>query len=404
MFKIFIKIFFILSFPILLFSQDASLFSLYGIGQLVEVGNFSSFGLGSNGIANSPRFDINLSNPAGISKIERTLFGFSARYSNNSATDNSNKVIIDDANISVLAVAFPLIPENNFNFAFGISPISNSNFVHTNSQKVFKNQTYRITKEIKGGFANAFLSSSYGINKNNILGFSAEYIFGSINNRDTLTFITSDSIFFQQSFSDLTSAGKGFRFTFGAQSKLNDEIDLGITFSTSTSLSGHQNLIEIINDFPETTYTKSENINIPSSIGLGAVYKLKPFNFIFDFKMQDWTNFKFFKENSSIYKNSNRISLTTEYLPEKKITYLSQQTKFTLGFSYYNTPWKINDTPIKEIWISTGATFPISYESSANINFAFGKRGIKSIVEENVYQISLNILASSLWFVQIPYE
>lgn len=387
-----------------LFSQDASLFSLYGIGQVTEVGNFTSFGLGKNGIANSSNFDINLSNPAGLSKIDKTLFGFGARYSSSKASDSNSEVIIDDGNVSTIAIAFPIIPENNLSFAAGYLPVSQLNFLHSNSTNSYKGQSYSLTKEIDGGFSNGFLSFSYGIDKKNFVGLSTEYLFGSINHRDSLKFLVPDSIFYQPNFSRLSTSGSGLRFTLGYQTSLNEKIDLGLTLTPQATLTSEQHLIESIGDFPETTFTKTGTIQLPTSFGFGIVYKSNPLNFKFDFTSQNWSNFKMFGNNISVYKNSNRFTFITEYLPNTKMTYPSQQSKYYLGASYYQTPWKVNNTDINEFWLSAGASFPISMESSMNINLSYGKRGIKSIVEENIYQLSVNFLASSFWFIQIPYE
>ena len=157
----------------------------------------------------------------------------------------------------------------------------------------------------------------------------------------------------------------------------------------------------------DTTRTASANANIPIGAGAGFSYTLSNrYLLTGDFYAQQWGSTDLPKVGNAEFRNSSRLGIGLEIMPERDVDSYVRRVAYRLGFSYHSTYLKINSQPIDEYYFTGGLGLPISPEARVNIGLHVGFRGTTAngLQKDTIFKLSISLSASESWFLKIEED
>ncbi len=401
--------------------NNTSPYSIIGIGDIEKSYFDKTSSMAHTGIALSSdatnRF-LYHANPASYSGLQDKAFNFeaTARYKGVSYAgtpiNNASASQSSDLQFKKLVVAIKIKPR--WGAAIGLLPFSTSNYSYFGTKIIqgstFTAQTYN---EGTGSTNQFFIANSYKINKHLSIGIHTAYIFGQLEQKETIISSVSDSALV----TDRNLLLGNFYFKGGIQfkTKINDKLQLsaGATGSLKTPLKANYQLkvtdgsTALINNqqFRNTFF------NLPVMYAGGVALKLKDkYTFAADYNFQSWTGSN---TNTSNYQlvNSSRYSAGFEY--SKKISYRDYQgnllsaEKYFLqtGFSYCNSYLKINGIQLTDYSVTIGGGFNALTKSNLGLlmGIEIGQRGTKDagLIKETYTQAHVTFVYRDFWRVKV---
>lgn len=278
------------------------------------------------------------------------------------------------------------------------------------------------------------------------VGANASYLFGNIEN-------TSRSIFPSTLFAFNTRTGTntrvdGLYFDYGMQMaytvdsiayrdgkdtcrpvkfrdlKENVKVMFGVTFAAETNIGATIDSLsynyfynalgyEIVKDTVENTKGARGTMTLPLSFGFGmAVKKGERWLIAADFAVQNWSTYKKFDQSQGL-KNSMRVSLGTQYIPDPKPTAsYAKRMHYRLGAKYALTALELKNTPLTEFGITAGIGLPVGRSyilqnfSMVNIGFEVGQRGTvtNGLIKENYLKATIGFTINDRWFQRSKFD
>ncbi len=394
------------------FAGKGSIYSRFGVGEINSFISGRSVGMGNTGIALLDNSYINLSNPAALGMINRSLLTAGYQYQNFASTDDGGTSLFGTGNINSFALAFPIYTPKKIALSIAALPFSTVGYEQQLSTP-FNGTSILQTFDGRGGISSAQLGISYSPAQNVMVGFTTHYLFGAIFRDKSIVFPNGD--YHGGSYSE-TFSMRGFGFTFGGIYTGIDklfgfsetrQVNLGATVFTGSSMTIDD---ETLTDFSSNTDTLKQNnqsATLPVGFSLGLSYNLRNINYTADLNFQNWDNFKLKGVHPAEIQNSIRIGAGVEFLPPKDFTdtYL-EKVAYRVGGYFRQSYLKINGHSINEIFGTAGIGLPLSAESRMNIGVEYGIRGTtsSSLIKDNVFRLVLSLTASELMFIEPPVE
>jgi hypothetical protein len=400
--------------------NNASPYSIVGIGDIEKSSFDRTSGMGYAGVALSSdatnRFLYHV-NPASYSGMQDKFFNFevTARYKgvsySGSPIANASASQSSDLQFKKLVVAIKIKPR--WGAAIGLLPFSTSNYSFYSTKTVIGAPIIVPTYNQGTGSTNQFfIANSYKINNHLSVGLHTAYIFGQLDQKETLINNISDSSLV----TDKNILLGNFFFKAGVQfqTKINKKIQLlaGATGSLKTALKAN-NQLKVTDG---TTALLSNNhyndtyFNLPLSYTGGLAVKIKnKYTVAADYNFQGWAG-----ANTNAYNyqlvNSSRYSLGFEY--SKKINFrdyqgniLSAEKYFMqAGLFYSDSYLKIYGKQINEYGITFGGGFnTVKSNLGLQLGLEIGKRGTSDIglVKEVYTQFHATFVYRDFWRVKL---
>lgn len=354
-----------------------SLYSMFGVGQIIDNSYGINKSLGGTGIAFQSGTSINYLNPASYigmlpnsSIMETGIYGI---Y--NSSENNYISQIYRDINVSYFSTSIYLI--NWWAFSFGVVPFSFIDYeISSNDQIGGDISTYEKIFKGNGGLKRIYFGNSFRLYEGLTVGINTSYIFGDIT--ETETAISTDSFTGYELKNNRTAYGfyldygiqysvlyndwlYSIGFIFGAGRKLNTTDDFEFTFNELTS--------------PLEQDNKS-TIEIPPKFGVGlSVKDGDNFRAGFDYEWKNWSNINFSNLNIDV-KNSNRFSVGVEYSPYLKDQWY-KKFYYRFGANYKDSYLEVENTAINSMGINVGVGIPYYDNDMFNISIEYGEEGTR---------------------------
>ena len=167
----------------------------------------------------------------------------------------------------------------------------------------------------------------------------------------------------------------------------------------SGSTNGTSGILLVLADSLENT------IFIPASFsgGFGLVFK-ESISLFFDYKMQDFSKFKYTQNNFS--GNLNKIySVGLQYLPKPDLKgNIWERSVYRIGGYSSNGSYKINNVAVPEFGLSVGFGLSAKYQSPPMLNLAFeyiqrGNTG-RDFLLEKFFRVNVGITINDRWFLK----
>ncbi len=404
--------------------NNASPYSIVGIGD-IEKGSFDrTTGMGYAGVALSSSKSLYNINPASYSSLDDYLFHVetSIRYK---GISYAGKAIVDGSNsnssdLVSKKLVFAIKIKPKWGFSFGLLPFSTTNYSFT-AKKTIQGTGFTTDASYQGsGSVNqAYIANSYRIAKGLSIGLQASYLFGQQLQEETIvTDLSNGSLYTKRNI----ALSKGFLLA-GVQysTKLNKkwQIAVGGTISNKTKLDANYNLL--VQD-GTTTIENSENykntyFTLPVMFTTGIAATLKDrYTFAVDYNHQDWSSANNTGVNYTLV-NSDRISAGFQFSKKKPLPAiyqgLSNQTVwyeksfFQAGVFYSNSYLKMYGQQLNDYGFTIGGGLHAT-RSGLGIQGAleFGQRGTTAngLIKEKYTQFTLTILYKESWFGKRKYN
>jgi hypothetical protein len=371
------------------------------VGEIQELQPDRSSGMANTSMSliSTPGFLIN-KNPASLIGLERslaqvdlafvgktiTLKGNSINSSNNSAKDLTIKRISISAKIN-----------NHWASSVGFKPFSYVNYAYTAQKSIEgSTSTYTGAYEGYGGLHNVFWNNAFALGKHVAMGLRTNFIFGSINQVETLTGGGLNATVISQ----VSNYYNGFRFEYGAiyGSKLtkNWKLSLGGKVTTKSDLNWGKTLtvteggsvVEKDKELSDGKFTLPWQYDA----GIALINKGRT-TFTVDYSYGDWN-----KLNPSggtwTMVNSERISAGVQFSNQvQRFGMVAEKSYFSAGVFTGKSYLQVKGQAIKETGGTIGYGGYLSRGLAYNLALEGGSRGTiaNNLVRENYFQVTLSL-------------
>jgi len=399
-------------------------YSRYGLGDLQFGGFASQLSMGGIAAGIKNQYHLNYSNPASYAALRFTTFETAVNAQLVSFETQQAKSHSNSANLSYLAIGFPVIREK-WGASVGLIPFSDIGYDIRDEANIPQVGRVNYLFQGTGGINRFYIGTGFNVIKNLSFGINASYLFGTLQRTrkvefpDQLYYFNTQSnvstnihdIYLNYGLQYTLQLGKEKQLILGASgalaSKVKSTNDL-LTFNyviNSAGLFSTKDTIEEISDQKGTT-------TLPVSWSGGAVFKKSErWTVGIDYTFQNWSKFKSFGANDSL-NDSYRISAGGQFVPDYASLRFYKRIQYRAGFRYAQTYLRLKDTPLNEYALSVGFGFPLKIKSPPRvlpvISFTVeaGQRGTTSnnLLQEQFVRFHLGITISEEWFMKRKFD
>jgi hypothetical protein len=388
-------------------------YSIKGIGDIVHPSFIVSNALGGTVVAYPGNYNFNPFNPAlhainSLTTFETSFTGEVRRLSEDTLNQSNTS-----GNLDYLALSFP-VAAGKWTSGLSLMPYSYVNY-HILSADIVTGSpdTFLINYRGSGGINSLAWSNGFMLFQKVALGFKVSYLFGSISNENTVE--VEDVVAYKTALKKQDKI-RDFNLSIGAAYRLKltkvYSINLGGVYETSNQVRTYRSEYlerrRLDNDVvlsADTIYNEQAgSFLLPERYGLGfSLVKEGKWILSADYLVQDWSKYRNFENESENLQKTDRMAAGFEFIPDiSSVNNYLKRIIYRAGASFENTPYRINDTQLKEIGINFGISLPVRGVSLINLTTQFGRRGSNSeiVVNESYFRFSLGFTYNDRWFIR----
>jgi hypothetical protein len=379
----------------------SSPYSVYGVGEIQELQPDRSSGMANTSMSliSTPGFLIN-KNPASLIGLERSLaqvdlgiVGKTVTFKGNSINSDNNSA----KDVTIKRISLSAKINNHWASSVGFKPFSYVNYAFTGQKSIEGSpDTYTAAYDGNGGLHNIFWNNAVAVGKHVAMGLRANFIFGSINQTETLQGggLSTTVI------SEVTNYYNGFRFEYGAiyGTKLtkNWKVSLGGKVSTKNDLNLQKTLtVTEGNTIVEKDKELSDgSFTLPWQYDAGiALINKGRTTFTVDYSYSDWNKLNPGGTTWSMV-NSERLSAGFQFSNQvQRFGMVAEKSYFSAGVFTGKSYLQVKGQEIKEMGGTVGYGGYLSRGLAYNLALEGGRRGTisSSLVRENYFQVTLSL-------------
>lgn len=381
--------------------------------------------MAQTGIAVSSSKYLNKLNPASYSSMDSLSFyfdaglnGFSQKISDPAASSTFSNMVFD-----YLTFGFPVSKKVATSIGLSVYSKAGYNITQSTSNTDDIQNSSASWFNGSGNISNVNWGLAYTPIPNLSVGVHLSYLFGNLKHisyieypydAGSLTYGRLSEMHLSDMYLDFGAQyqielEKGKRLVIGGvfapKQNMNNKYS---TFTAQGAGINTDNDIIMTGDTIEYIPLKSNNFDIPLSIGLGVSFQLDDKLLLAaDYKFENWSKTKF----PDPYTKTNdltRYSLGVEFVPnDRNSKNYFQRIRYRAG-SYYKTDYlKIMGNTSNEFGMSFGLGLPLKRsKSSINLGCDFGKKGDlqENGYKENYVRLMLNFTMHEFWFVKQKFD
>lgn len=395
----------------IILASGGSIYSRYGIGNLLVSNSARDAGTGFSGLAYAQHDHISLLNPAGWHKIDMTRFSTGVSFTGYDIADMTQSTFYSETDFSGFLIAFPISNDYGITFVGGLTPYSNINYdvLSDVDDPILGKHTFEYSGD--GGLSKAFLGFSYKLPFDLALGGTFDYYSDKSEYKSSVKFDQNTDFANTEYVLGLKSRGLGFSFGLispDLSQVLNidglSQLRLGATYQFGMTLKvdsvGAYNNSNGYEDY----LSKGFDREIPHRLGLGLAFNWSEnYTFMVDFVNQPFSQFKENKIKSEYLRDFYRYSIGFEYRhASSRYGSTWQQVIWRGGLSYEQTQFIFNGKGIDEMAAYAGVSFPMGFDNSIDIGLKYGIRGTTdfNLLKENIFAAFITINFGDLWFIR----
>jgi hypothetical protein len=385
--------------------SGGSVYSLFGIGDIRYSPSTRSVSMGYTGIALPSATIINGIQPATWSRISKARVDAGLQYEGYKSSDASRSLYIANSNFNGALLAIPISTGDGIVTVLGFTPYSNVDynlFVQGNQAGV----NYQLNHKGSGGVSRGLAGLSYSPFPDFSLGASFNYLFGSIEN--SLTFSPNDPSLYVGGVTTHSMSLHGIAVSFGAQFHGLDRISealkplaLGVVITTGGNLkTSGETRYDFLSE-RDTIPSAGGRLKVPLAFGIGLGYQpSEQYVIAADYYAQKWGSATFNGINPPEIRDSYRIGVGGERVPERDARGWFGRLVYRLGLYYNSTYYRVNNEPINEWGVTGGLGIPLFGDARLNTAFEYGSRGTtkSGLVKDNIFRVSFSVSISESWF------
>lgn len=390
--------------------NNSSPYSVLGIGDIEESFFNRTTGMANTGVAYRSRYYLIQNNPASYSELQDQFFlveasvrGKAVAYSGALLSTGSNNQSRD---FGIERFSMGIKAARWWGTSFGIMPFSTSNYAFTGRKSIQGTNVFAAAAyEGTGGINKVYWDNGVKIGKHFSLGISASYLFGSLNQKETLAgteatepIITTSNVFL-----------RNFHFTGGVQffTPLTSRWDVAVggTWSAKTDLyAQHTTEVATSTATIKNEVTKNDFFTLPRTMAAGlALTKSKKMTIVADYRHQDWSMLQYRGTGYSL-RNSNRASAGVEFSDFKQAWPVTiEKTFYQAGVFYGNSYLSLNNEQLKDMGFTIGVGFSSRRSTlSYLLNMELGMRGTEAngLLRERYGKLTFTLSYKDFWYTK----
>ena len=391
-------------------------YSRFGLGDLYQLVNATNGAMGGLKYGIRSNFLINPSNPASYTAFSQHNFIFDAGLQGSVVRMSAGDKTRDDGHFNLGSLMFGMPLNKKFSAALGLLPYSSVGYAISDPAVNEEFGGYNTIFEGEGGINRVLGGIAYKITDNLSAGINVNYLFGSLNYLQTVTF---DSINFLNVRSERSRIFSDVSYDAGLQYQylLNKDREISLVAGLFAALPAGLNLREdfIVQTFrysgsgailykDTVHYVRGEKgeVKIPLNAGVGfSLQRSDRWVAGADFSMQNWSKYEALGINDSL-SNSFQIAMGGQYKADRML--------LRAGLRFNQTYLQIRNNRLNEYGISFGVGVPVynkAYSvSMLSLGVEIGQRGTteQGLIRESFGRIWLNFtMNQERWFKRREY-
>jgi hypothetical protein len=423
-------------------ATDNSVFSRFGIGDLVVPGYSSFSGMGGSASGYYTEYTLNNVNPASYSRLTTAVFdiGLGARNFETTIDDVTGPALWS-GQLNNIGVAFPLrntlnktldplIKPTDFGMALGINALSRVGYNVSSINEIEGVGTIENNFQGFGGLNKFYWGSSMEY-KNFSVGINANFIFGRLNYDRNVIFsdiLTAYNNLFSTSYSAKglgLDAGILYTYIFNEdelkQNVVGNKLTIGLHASTSSTLNTNADIENITFQSigtvaaTDTLFVEQDvagEIKLPGSFGTGISYQ-KGLDWAISgsFNYTPWSNYTN-DRNEETLNDVKSIQVGGWFTPNaKSYTSYFKRIRYKFGGFYRTEPSQLGNTEvageIDNYGLTMGVQLPFVSSrrlSRGDLSVTLGRKGNDLISEDYInlrFGFSFN---DDQWFLKRKYN
>ncbi|WP_205513180.1 hypothetical protein [Longitalea arenae] len=379
----------------------ASPYSVYGVGELQELHPDRSSGMANTGtsLMSTPGFIIN-KNPASLVGLERSLAQVDLGIVGKTVSFKGNNINGDNSStkdVTIKRISISAKLNNHWASSVGFMPFSYVNYSF-NAQKTVEGSpnTYTGLYEGNGGLKHVFWTNGFALGKHLALGVRSSFIFGSINQIETLTGggLSSNVV------SQVTDYYSGFRFEggaiYGAKINKNWRFSLGGKVTSKSDLNSNKTLTvtESGGVVEQDKELSDGNFTLPWQYDAGISLTNKGrTTFTVDYTYGDWNKINPGGGTWTMV-NSERVSAGVQFSRQvQRFGMVAEKSYFSAGLFSDKSYLQVKGQQIEGYGATVGYGGYLSRGLAYNLAVEAGRRGTltNNLVRENYFQFTLSL-------------
>jgi hypothetical protein len=390
--------------------NNTSPYSILGIGDIESGYHGRWSGMANTSVALSSNRYLNQANVASLSQLDDQFFVFevSGRYKyTNYINTSSTALDVHSADLTMRKLALGIKVTKKWGSGIAFNPYSSSNYSFY-SKKTIQGTNYQtdVYNEGNGGLNQVYWANSYTIIKNVSLGVQTGFLFGSLNQQESLSTAVSTTPILTTRNIYLRSPFINYAFQYKGKVGKKWQVGLGATYAGQKSLNAEYSVKVTDNDVAivDEEVIKNDNYQIPKTYTAGAALTYdKKFTIASDIRNQDWSTLNYKGYNYRLV-NSTKYSAGFEYSKKISAFGISLENAFyQAGFFYNKSYLQLYDQQLKDY----GFTLGIGANSKRNslgyhVALEIGSRGTtnKGLIKENYSQVTFTLSYRDLWYTK----
>lgn len=403
-------------------------YSRLGIGEYYpNTGGVRQLGMGGVGVAAPNAINVNELNPALLYYTARTTFeaGYDGQYK--TVQNATSLTRTGSATLGYLSLAVPL--SRRWAAAVGLKPLSAVDY-EANARSTIEgapNDSVRTQRQGSGGVSRAYLAQGVHIARDLNLGFTAAYVFGTVDETTGTIIHLADGTASPNTvdrrhlhYSDFDfRAGLHYRHKLGKDLRLN----LGGVYSFQSNLGARRTSTQErqdVNGALVGTAILTEDVRgtvaVPALAQAGiSLDNDKNWSASLDVAQQQWSKFSSFGVAAVPLHNTVRVGVGGEYTPDPgSVEHYFQRVNYRLGLNVAQLAYQPGGQMLYDRSVSWGFGFPLPTATpleatTFSLAFTYGVRGNTSLIEaangasnvqENYVRMTLGVTLNNRWFIK----
>ena len=395
-------------------------YSVFGIGQMHQIGTSWNRGMGGVGIAaRSHRYN-NILNPASVTERDSLSFmvdfGLNGRLSLFSEVEK--KGINATVNLDDFALSFPITKHSAM--MVGVTPVSEVGYGISYDEIDVNSGLRTFTSKGNGGMYQVFIAGGITFFDRLSIGGQFNYRFGNIDKGSSLS---SSNESYRTAVSGDSLQVHNFTGKIGLQYEqplaVGHYLTIGATYQFSTKLLGNHIHYRELGDYDSNHSIKplqEENLRMGSEIGVGISYRKREDLLIeVDYNFSDWRNSNF--ENVAGFSNVGDVRFASsfgqtiragfEYTPNRNdLRNFMNRCTYRGGVYFDSSYYTVDGAHVNAVGVTIGMTVPVfRWFNGISVSLDFGRRGLAtSQLKETYFGYSLGFNLFDLWFMKRTYD
>lgn len=376
-------------------------YSVYGVGTIQNTYSDRSSGMAytSMALTSRPGYLLN-KNPASLIGLERSMAQFdlslaakTVAYSGNSINGANNS----SRDMAIRRFSLSSRLSNRWASSVGFIPFSYVNYLFTGQKTIEgSSKTYLAQYDGNGGLNNIFWNNAFSIGKNFAIGLRSSFIFGSVNQTETL----AGETLAVPVISEVKNYYNNFRFEFGslynAELNRNWKLSIGGKVATKSNLRSERTLTvkEGTTVVEQDKLLGTGTFTLPYTWDAGIALTNNSCNtFSVDYSFESWNGLN---KSGSNWKmvNCQRLSAGVQRSNQiQRWGIVAEKSYFQAGIFAGQSCLQVSNQQIKEFGLTAGYGGYLSRGLSFGLALEGGRRGttLNGLIRENYVQATVTL-------------